>query len=197
MKEGRLLLPPVTKSETLPMIYVTGASSTLDSCALNGALAIARLAGWRFERRPELPPVLAGYPYDPAADVVLIPSTTERGSGLVARAVREVRCTAVMVAPGCTTQGDFTLYATITRAAGGDVHEHRGLRLWMDWQDACWLAPDPDGDDPLAACFRLDARSPRPTGAPWADEQEHEFGFGNADLQLQLLMKRPGPLRRC
>lgn len=178
------------------MIYVTGASSTLDSSAFNGALAIAKLAGWRFQRRPELPPVLADYPYDRSAGVVLIPSTTEQGSGLVARAVQEVRCTAVMVMPGRTTRGGHTLYATITRATGGDVHEHRGLRLWMNWQDGCWLAPDPDGDDPLAACFRLDNRSPRPTRAPWTDEQEQRFGFGNADLQLQQLMKSAGAIQR-
>ena len=167
------------------MIYATRANRANHSHALSGALGLAKLAGWRFVVRLELLLLPFGDAlYDPEADLVVLAWAEGEAFGPVADALRDLRVSAVMVMPGRTTRGEATLYVSLARCARGTVHWHHGLRLWVNAQDDAWLVPDPDGDEPDAACFRL-ARAPlRPTTPPWVDLHEQDFGFGNADLQL-------------
>ena len=182
--------PRGDKSET-HMIYPTRANRANHSYALSGALALAKLAGWRFVVRPELLPRPFGDAlYDPEADLVLLAWAEGEAFGAVADALRDIRVSAVMVMPGRTTRGEATLYVSLARCARGEVHWHHGLRLWVNAGDDAWLVPDPDGDEPDGACFRL-ARAPlRPAAPPWMDLDERDFGFSNADIQLVHLTGR-------
>lgn len=174
------------------MIYTTPASRANHSHALSAALALAKLAGWRFVSRPELlPRPFADALYDPEADMVLLAWAEGEAFGAVADALRDIRCSAVMAMPGRTTRGDATLYVSLARCARGEVHWHHGLRLWVNARDVPWLVPDPDGDEPDGACFRLERAPLRPAAPPWMEVDEKDFGFGNADIQLFHLTGRP------
>ena len=167
------------------MIYTKPSNRANENHAVSGALALAKLAGWRFVGRPELlPRPFANALYDPEAGLVLLAWAEGEAFGAVADALREIRGSAVMAMPGRTTRGEATLYVSLARCARGKVHWHHGLRLWVNARDEAWLVPDPDGDEPGGACFRL-ARAPlRPAARPWLDLEEHDFGLNNADIQL-------------
>ena len=112
------------------MIYTTGANRTNHRHAMTGALAIARLAAWRFVDRPELLPTsFAEALYDPEADLVLLASAEGDAFGTVADALRDMRGAAVIVMPGQTTSRKTTLYVSIARCVRGEVHWHHGLKL--------------------------------------------------------------------
>ena len=167
------------------MIYTTRPDRATHGQAMSGALALAKLAGWRFVGRPELlPRPFADALYDPEADLVLLAWAEGEAFGAVADALRDIRGSAVMVMPGRTTRGEATLYVSIARCSRGQVHWHHGLRLWVNARDDAWLVPDPDSDEPDGACFRLAPAPLRPAAPPWMDLDEKDFGFGNADIQL-------------
>jgi hypothetical protein len=171
------------------MFYTSGANRASHRYALTGALAVARLAGWSFVDRPELlSPQFADALYDPGADLVLLAWAEGEAFGVIADGLRDIRGAAVIVMPGRTLRGETTLYMSLARRAQGEVHWHHGLRLWINARDDAWLVPDPDGDEPDGACFRLMRAPLRPAGPPWADLRERGFGLGNADMQLLRLM---------
>ena len=166
------------------MIYTTRATRAIHRHAVSGALALAMLGGWRFVSRPELlPRLFAEAYYEPEAELVLLAWAAGDAFGLVADALREIRGSAVMVMPGRTITREATLYVSIARCARGELHWHHGLRLWVNPRGDAWLVPDPDGDEPDGACFRLVRAPLRPAVPPWMGRDERDFGFGNADLR--------------
>ncbi|MEW9853899.1 hypothetical protein [Novosphingobium sp. M1R2S20] len=171
------------------MKYKNDVHRAREAHARDCASKLAAHVGWAFASRPELlPPAVRDYFYEPSAQLVLIPWAGERMVG-VESAVRETRCTALILEPGATNAGLATSYFTVVRCAGGKVHRHPALRLWASLSDALCLVPDPYGDDPEGSCFAVSRQGIVPAEAPWTNALEHGFGFGNADA-LMLAAKK-------
>ncbi len=160
-----------------------------EAYARDCAIRLAAHVGWVFASRPELlPPALRDYLCELSAQLILIPWAGGRLPAIEA-AVRETRCTALILAPGATNTGLSTIYFTIVRCAAGKVHRHAALRLWANASGDLFLVPDPHGDDPHASCFAMGRQGIVPAEAPWTDPIRHGFGFGNADA-LMLATKK-------
>lgn len=147
--------------------------------------AVAKLAGWTFEDHGEvMPPALRPYRYCPTADVILIPWCGGHFSPIL-NALREIRCTVLLVMPGVTTIGTSTLYVSVIGWAKGEMCRHDELRLWSVDGRSFWLLPDPEGGSPDGPGFDLASGQLRPVMVrPWNDEYESGFGFGHADSVL-------------
>jgi hypothetical protein len=172
------------------MIYMTGANCTNHRHALSGALALARLAGWQLVSGASLPPQLAHALHDPQAELVLVPWVEGEVVSGISDGLRFNGNAAVMVTPGVNRRREPTLFMSVAHWFRREICWHHQLRLWVDAYDAAWLVPDPEGKEPEGECFRLHRVPLQPSASPWPDQDERDFGFANADLQLSHMMAR-------
>jgi hypothetical protein len=152
---------------------------------------LAAYAGWVFSSQPQLlPSIVRDYLCELSAQLLVIPWG---GGPLVGveEAVRETRCTALVVEPGVTKTGLTTVYFKLIRCVGGELQRHTALRLWANQNDDLFLIPDPDGKDAHGSCCAVGRLGIEPAEMPWSGPFEHGFGLGHADA----LMLATKPLR--
>ncbi|TFI57139.1 hypothetical protein E2493_16655 [Sphingomonas parva] len=170
------------------MKYKNAPFLALEALARDGAVTLARLAGWELKRDATLLQVIeADLHYVSSADLILIPSADGCVRGL-SPLLHETRCAALLISPGRTNGGKATFYMTIVRHEGERIRHHSGLRLWAEAPAELWLAPDPHGEDPGGPFFRIaDGRL-----ATWHPQTvaAHSLGFRNADALMASAMKR-------
>ena len=90
----------------------------------------------------------------------------------------------LIIEPPKTISNKLTFAATLLRRRKGQVRTTPGLHFWFDTQGACFLLPDPYGDDPSSACYALGENGLREVEAPWRNEKDREFGLLQADAVL-------------
>jgi len=101
----------------------------------------------------------------------------------IEQAVRDLRCSLLIIESGSTMDGSPTFYFTLLRCVNGQVRWHRALRLWMHWDEGLFLVPDPEDAGAEAEFFVLD-RGVRPAKRPWPNDIERDFGLRHADAML-------------
>ncbi len=153
------------------------------ACALKAAQNLASLACYGLVDEPAImPPALKEALNVPSEYLALLPTGGDYPS-LLEEAVRETRSNVLILEPGTTMQGAATICCTLLRCAGGKIHWHRALRLWVGFDRHVYLAPAPDGDDPDGPCFVI-AKGVRSVDTPWTNEIERDFGLSHADALL-------------
>ncbi|MXP42089.1 hypothetical protein GRI75_10600 [Altererythrobacter soli] len=165
------------------MKYKTDEHRAREGGALKAAQNLAVHACYRTS--PELsitPPQLQEALNVPAQDLFLLPSGGEHPYRLE-QAVRETRCTLLIIEPGSTMDGLPTFYFTLLRFVGGQVRWHRALPLWIHWDGALFLVPDPEDSGAEAEFFVLE-RGVRPARKPWETAVDRDFGLRHADAIL-------------
>jgi hypothetical protein len=118
----------------------------------------------------------------PAEDLFLLPSGGEHPYCLE-QAVREIRCTLLIIEAGSTMDGSPTFYFTLLRCVDGQVRWRRALRLWMHWDGELSLVTDPEGPGAEPEFFVLE-RGVRPGSKPWKTDIDRDFGLRHADAML-------------
>lgn len=170
------------------MKYKTSGYIAHEALTLNATLELAKLAGWQLERRPELlPPSFRSCFYVPAAELVLIPSAGEIIHSSIEAGLSRVKCEAVLVGVGIDQRHQPTAYISVARWERGNTHWHRALRLWESDKHEYWLIPDPHGDEPNDACFRLDHGRLRAV----------DYTRWNSSTDLDAGIRRGGARMRC
>ncbi len=156
--------------------------------ALKAAQNLASLAFYGLVDEPAImPPALSEALNVPSEYLVLLPTGGDYPFRLE-QAVRETRSDVLVVEPDETMQGTPTIYFTLFRCAGGKIHCHRALRLWVGFDRRVYLVPAPGGDDlggdDPGPCFVI-AKGVRLVDAPWTNEVERGLGLNHADALLQ------------
>jgi len=149
------------------------------SRALSAAQALTTIAGWRLDADADA--LLRGLHdcrYEPVADLLLTPWGANTVPDLEHQ-LRSARCDAVLPALGKTNDGHDTMYASVALWSAAGIDWHHALRLWLA-PDAsgAWLVPDPEGDTPGGACFRLGRHRLRPIAEqPWEGVAKRDAGL--------------------
>ena len=130
-----------------------------------------------------LPPVFREGINVRGADLVLIASGGDRPYGLQ-EALREVPLDVLIIEPAITLANKPTFAATLLRRRRGQVRTMPCLSFWFDAQNACFLLPDPQGEDPAGACYALGDNGLREVQTPCRSEKDREFGLLQADTML-------------
>ncbi len=159
---------------SFPMKYENDENQARYACALKAAQNLASLACYGLVDEPAImPPALRGGLNVPSEYLVILPSGGGSPS-LLEEAVRETRSNVLILEPGETRAGTPTICCTLLRCAGGKIHWHRALRLWVGFDRRVYLVPAPDGDDSddPGSCFviakgvrSVDARGRAKSGA--------------------------------
>ena len=151
--------------------------------ALKAVQNLAVRACYRTFAEPAItPPQLQTALNVPAENLFLLPCGGEHPYRLE-QAVREIRCTLLIIEPGSTMDDSPTFYFTLLRLVGGQARWHRALRLWMSWDDSLFLVSDPEDPSIEPEYFVLE-RGVRPAKRPWQTHIDRDFGLRHADAML-------------
>lgn len=174
-------LQPAGRSlESLSMKYKNDEYRAREGGALKAAQNLAASACYRTFAEPAItPPELRDGLNVPAENLFLLPSGGAHPHR-IENAVREIRCTLLIIEPGSTMDGSPTFFFTLLRCVGGQVRWHRALPLWMHWDGKLYLVPDHEDPEAESAFFELE-RGIRPADRPWTDENDRDFGLRHAD----------------
>ena len=177
-------LQPAGRSlESLSMKYKNEEYRAREGGALKAAQNLAASACYRTFAEPAItPPELRDGLNVPAENLFLLPSGGAHPHW-IERAVREIRCTLLIIEPGSTMDGSPTFYFTLLRCVGGQVRWHRALRLWMNWDGKLYLVPDHEDPEAESVFFELEGGI-RPAARPWEAEPVRDFGLRHADAML-------------
>ena len=142
------------------MIYITKEDRQREGLALEGAQALATIAGWQTEASPiGLPPQLSGFLYCPVAELVLAHWRRSMSIGRLFLAARETRLDILRIEPAWGGSEGPIFSVSLILCRNGETTLHRGLRLWSaDIEGPVWLVPDPDDADLEQHCFDLTSR---------------------------------------
>lgn len=170
------------------MYIVTKERALAQARALSGALALADLAKWRFDRSSSLilRQPFSNYLHVASAELLLVPSIEpSRGDlDVVDRGMREARCDALVVK--VSSEGKPLLSCAFGRwqRAGNEwCHERR---LWLTRFGQAWLVPDPVwAEDSNTAILLGPKRCQIASEPPARDDDEAARGFARADKFLQ------------
>lgn len=166
------------------MTYKNEESRAREAEARKGAMTLMRLAG--FEATDEivlLPPALQDGIYIEVLHLVILPSGGDYPPKLE-RDADEIRLNVLIVEAGVTTPGNPTFYFSLLRAAGGRMHWHRGLRLWIEQDGALFLVPDRFSVMPEGPRFALLPRMLRLSEDPSNQSDRFDLGMRVADALL-------------
>ena len=151
--------------------------------ALKAAQNLSMRACYRTFAEPAItPPELREALNVPAENLFLLPWSGAHPHRIEG-AVRELRCSLLIIEPGSTMAGSPTFYFTLLRCAGGQVRWHRALRLWTDLDGDLFLVPDPDDPEAEPDCFELKC-GVRAHEKPWSGKDDLAFGLRQADAIL-------------
>ena len=151
---------------------------------LNAVRAIAAVTGWALVEDSSLIRIQdTRCFYVARADLLVLPSVDARPTGLVTTQ-NELRCRALVINEGRSMAGEPTLWAQLRLCAGGRIHEHNCLRLWLDEAHGLWLLTDPDMGEPDLAVFRLGPTGPVAAAPPWRTDGELQAGLASANKLL-------------
>ncbi|MCW2411573.1 MULTISPECIES: hypothetical protein [unclassified Sphingobium] len=151
---------------------------------LDAVRAIAAVTEWALMEDPSLIRLRdTRCFYVVRADLLVLPSVEGSPAGLVT-AQNELRCRALVINEGRSIAGEPTLWAQLRLCAGGRIHEHKCLRLWLNEVHGLWLLTDPDMDEPEPVVFRLGPTGPVATAPPWRTDGELQAGLASAHSLL-------------
>ena len=177
-------LQPAGRSfESLSMKYKNEEYRAREGGALKAAQNLAIRACYRTFSDPAITPTeLQDALNVPAENLFLLPCGGAHPYR-IEQAVRDLRCSLLIIESGSTMDGSPTFYFTLLRCVNGQVRWHRALRLWMHWDEGLFLVPDPEDAGAEAEFFVLD-RGVRPAKRPWPNDIERDFGLRHADAML-------------
>ena len=152
--------------------------------ARKGASTLIRLAGFEpVDELALLPPALREGIYIGAPHLLILPSGGDYPYRLESAAA-EIRLNVLIVEPGVTTPGNPTFYFSLLRPAGGRMHWHRALRLWIDRDGAPFLVPDRFSETPQGPRFELLPNVLRLSEEPSSQSGRFDLGMRVADALM-------------
>jgi hypothetical protein len=178
------LQPPARSSESSDMKYPNEEYRAREARAKKAVGHLLTQCNWRvLDPLPFLPPVFREAINVRGADLVLIASGGDHPFGLH-EAMREVPLDVLIIEPAKTMENQPTFAATLLRRRKGRIRTTPGLHFWFDALGACFLLPDPHGDDPAGPCYALGENGLREVETPWRNEIVRGLGFVHADAVL-------------
>lgn len=176
--------PPARSLRKFKMKYPNAEYRARVARAKKAARNLVVKCNWRLVDEPALmPPALCEGLTIRGADLVLIGSGGSHPFGLY-DAMREVGVDALIIEPAATMANKPTFAATLLRRRRGTIEKTPCLRFWISGQNACFLLPDPEGDDADGTCFALEANGVNEVERPWGSEKDRAFGRMYADAVL-------------
>lgn len=178
------LQPPARNPESSDMKYPSEEYRARDARAKKAVRNLLTHCNWRvLDGQALLPRVLREGVNVGGADLVLIASGGDHPYGLQ-EALREVPLDVLIIEPAIRLANKPTFAATLLRRRRGQVRTTPCLSFWFDAQYACFLLPDPQGEEPAGACYALNDNGLREVQTPCRSEKDREFGLVQADAVL-------------
>ena len=182
MRDG--LQPPAHSPESSDMKYPNEEYRAREARAKKAVRNLLTHCNLRvLDGQAFLPPIFREGVNVRGADLVLIASGGDRPYGLQ-EALREVPLDVLIIEPASTMANKPTFAATLLRRRRGHIQIMPCLSFWLDAQNACFLLPDPHGEDPAGACYALGENGLREVQMPCRSEKDRELGLLQADAVL-------------
>ena len=169
------------------MYLVTKERALAQARALSGALALAKRAGWTFDRAAPLmlPPPFSNYLHVAAAELLLMPSIdpSRRDLAIIDRGMRKVRCDALVVK--ASTAGKPMLYCAVGRWRRDQNLWCHERRPWLTEQGQIWLVAEHAWAEDARTSILLGPKRLRVASEPPRScAREMAAGFERADAFL-------------
>lgn len=163
------------------MKYKNASYRAEEARLLDAVRAIAAVTVWALVEDPSLIRIRDNRCFYVArADLLVLPSVDGWPADLLITQ-NELRCRALLINAGRSIAGEPTLWAQLRLCAGGRIHEHNCLRLWLDQAHGLWLLSDPDMGEPEPVVFRLGPTGPVAAAPPWRTDGELQAGLASAN----------------